>query len=284
MRQNLKGLLCGLTAAFLFACIGGISLFLSEEIPVSQILFIQNAVGLLILLPFFPSFQPTSNHKLYLFRSAAGALSSFAFTSALKDLDLVDATLLNMTAPFFLPLIGLIWLKEKVHWAIWPLLGLGFYGASLIYPPSRSMFQFGGFFALASGFLTALSLSCVRKLHQKNEPCMQIVIAMALFGVLFNGTLCLFSWQPMSSEEWLLAIGGGVFLGMNQLLLTKSFQLLPIGFLAPISYAVFPFSALITGFIYREPVDLTTWIGALLICCSGVLARRFSAERSPLQN
>ena len=284
MRQNLRGLLYGLTAAFLFACVGGISLFLSEEIPVSQILFIQNVVSLLVLLPFFNSWKPTANHGLYLFRSAASALSAFAFTASLRDLDLVDATLLNMTSPFLLPLIGFIWLKEKIHWAIWPILGLGFYGASLIYPPSRGMFQFGGMFALASGLFTALSLSSMRKLHQRNESCMQIILVMTCFGILVTGVTSVFSWQPLTGEEWLLAASGGVLFGINQLFLTKSFQLLPIGFLAPIAYSVLPFSALIDSIVYREPIELTTGIGALFICLSGFLASRVFPERSPLQD
>lgn len=271
-----KGVLWTLAAVFLYSCGHGAAAAISSEVPVYQVQFLQYSTSSLILLFFSgkTAFEKPSNIKLYLCRCIAGMGTSFSFMMAVRHLNLLDAILLNTTSPFYMPLIGMFWLKEKSSILIWPLLLLGFCGTALILPPSKEVFQSGAIFALASGFLSALALSSLRALNQRNEPILKVVFSYILFGAVTTGIMCLFSWHPLSGREYFLGIVGGICLGTNQICLCRSFRLATSSSLAPYGYFSFLFSAAIGWFVFDQPIHFPVALGALLICITGILTHR----------
>src|SRR5206468_1905657 len=90
----------------------------SSIFPTIQIIFIQNCVSFLCILPI--SLRKggmglkTKVLPLHLFRDVSGVLSYYLYFVAIRYLNLVDATTLNYSAPFFVPIIWWIWMREKI--------------------------------------------------------------------------------------------------------------------------------------------------------------------------
>jgi drug/metabolite transporter (DMT)-like permease len=286
MNVNLsKAILWTLAAVFFYSCANGAAAAVSSKVPVCQVQFVQYLSACLLLFFFAEkkTLQKPTNIKFYLFRCVAGMGTAFSFMMAIRHLNLLDATLLNMTSPFYLPVIGAMWLKEKCSPMIWPLLALGFCGTALIFPPSKEVFQTGAIFALASGILSAFSLSALRALSQRNEPVAKVVFYYMAFGTVFMGSICLFNWHPFSGIECLLGIFAGLCLGINQICLCRSFSLATPSSLSPFSYFSFLFSAAIGWLVLGQPIDSHVILGAVLICVTGILTHRTHWMRQRLQ-
>ncbi len=277
MNVNLsKGVLWALAAAFFYSCGHAAAAAVSSEVPIYQVQFLQYLTACLLFF-FFSEKKPLEKPmhiKLYFFRCITGISASFSFMMAIRHLNLFDATLLNMTSPFYMPVIGSMWLKEKCSPLIWPLLALGFCGTALICPPTKEVFQIGAVFALASGLFSALALSSLRVLSQRNEPTSKVIFSYMAFGTIFTGAMCLFHWHPLSGSECVLGVMGGVCLGVNQICLCRSFRLGTASSVAPIGYLSFFFSAGIDWLVFNQPIHFHIILGALLICATGILTYR----------
>jgi drug/metabolite transporter (DMT)-like permease len=280
-----KAVLWTLAAVFFYSCGHGASAAISRDVSVYQIQFLQYSSASLFLFFFFKStlLQKPSNLKLYLFRCATGMASAFTFIMSIRHLNLLDATLLNITSQFYMPMIGTIWLKEKYSKLIWPMLLLGFCGAALILPPSKQMFQTGALLALSSGLFSALALSSLRALSQRNEETTQVVLFYLIFGTIFTGTMSFFQWHPLTQKEHLLGIFGGLCLGMNQVCLFRAFKLAMASSLAPFNYFAFFFSAIIGWLVFGQPIQFNTLLGALLIGASGILTHQIHSSRQTVR-
>jgi len=279
-----KGVLWTLTALFFYSCGHGFAAAISSEVPIYEVQFLQYFASSILLLSFAGKkvLQKPTNIKLYLFRCSAGMGAAFSFMMSIRHLNLLDATLLNMTSPFYMPIIGMMWLKEKCSPFIWPLLGLGFCGMALIFPPSQGIMQPGAIFALSSGILSALALSSLRALSQRNEPILKVVFSYMMFGAILTGSICLFRWHSLTQKDCLLGILGGICLGINQICLCRSFRLVSSSSMAPFGYFSFLFSAAIGWFAFGQPIHIRVLLGALLICATGIFTHRIHWMRQRL--
>ena len=78
-------------------------------------------------------------------------------------MSLVDATLLQNTAPLWIPLIALAWTRERVSPKVLLCLLIGFAGIFLILNPlSGFRFTIWLGFGIASGILLALGIACAQ--------------------------------------------------------------------------------------------------------------------------
>lgn len=112
-----------------------------------------------------------SNIKLHAIRSSSTLLSMGALYAALIGISATDATILNLTHPFFLIIICSIFLKSKIKIKEVLYIGIGFIGVYVLLSPNLS----GGpwkyyLLALASGLFTAVSYASVRGLSEKSTP------------------------------------------------------------------------------------------------------------------
>src|SRR5438132_1437349 len=87
--------------------------------PTIQIIFFQNFICLICILPLAlrKGLKRLKTEVLgtHLIRDIAGVLSYYLYFVAIRYLNLTDATILNYTAPFFVPILWWIWMKEKVE-------------------------------------------------------------------------------------------------------------------------------------------------------------------------
>jgi len=145
-----------------------------KTFPTIQIIFFLNFISLICILPIAlrkgVQRLKTEVLPIHFLRDVSGVLSYYLYYVAIRFLNLTDATTLNYTAPFFVPIIWWIWMREKIDLHVWWSIIVGFIGVAVILNPNRQIFQEGFVFGLFAGILSAIAFASLRVLNVKKEP------------------------------------------------------------------------------------------------------------------
>ncbi len=267
------GIAISLVAYLFFVSASSLVWSFRGSFPVVQILFIQNIVSFFCLLPLlyvkkFPGLK-TEVFSIHLIRDLTGVLSYYLYFVAIRYLNLVDATTLNYTAPFFVPLFWWVWMKEKVGRNVWWSIIVGFLGVAVILNPTKQIFQLGFVLGIFAGILSAVALCAVRVLSLKKEPTRRTLFYYFSMGSILSFPFALVYWVPPLSEHWLKMILIGVATACGQILLTISYRYGTASYLSPLGYATVIYAGLISFFLFDKPLGWRTVIGGALIILGG---------------
>ena len=270
-----------MTASIFYLFVNALASHVQNHLPITQILFLQNLIALCCLIPSIwnnKHFFQITNWKIHLIRDLAGLASYYFIFLALKTINLVDATTLHFTGPFFVPILSYFWLKERFSPHVWWSIGLGFTGIVIIIHPSWDVFHAGALIALLGAAATALALSAVRHLLLKGEPPQRILFLFFAVSALTMLPFCAVNWVAPTIMEWFSLVAIGIFAIANQQLLTKGFSLAPISYFAPFAYSSIVYAALFNWFVFKEPIGIRSFLGSAMIIIGGsftyLLAKR----------
>lgn len=282
-RPNLLlGIVLTLVAYLSFA-ISSAFVKLLTGIPTVEIVFFQTFVPFVMLIPMVISNGflklKTKEITTHLIRDISGVLSFFLYFLAIKYINLVDATVLTYTAPFFIPIIWSIWTKDKLQKSIWWAISLGFLGILFILKPGTEIFHIASFIGLAAGIVSAIALTSIGILNLKKE-----LLTSTLFYYFFIGSIIIvpflvISWIDPSFKDWLLLIGVGATNFFGQILLTRAFSYGTASFLSPLSYSIVVYTAFISWIFFNSPPKMLSLIGIAIIIIGGTIT--FVIKRKP---
>lgn len=265
-------------ASLLFASMGVAVRYSAAELPNEMVVFLRNSLGLVALMPWILrryGLRRLATKRLlaHMFRAIAGLSAMYCFFYALAHLPLAEAVVLNFSSPLFVALIALLWLGERASPRLMLAILAGFAGVGLIMKPGSGVFSPAATIGLVSGFLGALAMVGIRKLSD-TEPTHRIVFYFCLFSTLVSAVPLIWSWQTPSPLTLVVMAGAGLCATIAQLLLTKSYSLVPAARAGPYMYFTVLFAALLGWWLWAETPDLLSGTGALLICVAGILAAR----------
>ncbi len=267
------GIIISLVAYLFFVTASSLVWSFQGAFPTVQIIFIQNMVSLLCVIPLlwvrpFEGLR-TQAFSTHFIRDLSGVLSYYLYFVAIRYLNLVDATTLNYTAPFFVPFFWWMWMREKVGRNVWYSIVVGFIGVAVILNPTRQIFQLGFILGLFAGILSAVALCAVRMLSLKKEPARRTLFYYFLIGSVLSFPFAWVYWVPPTLSQWFQAIGIGVATAGGQLLLTVAYRHGTASYLSPLGYMTVVYAGGISYFLFDKPFSLRTAIGALLIILGG---------------
>jgi drug/metabolite transporter (DMT)-like permease len=184
---------------------------------------------------------------------------------------LANAMLLKLSAPLFIPLVALFWLRESISWLVAFAVLLGFAGVALILTPEYETLGTVGLVALFGGLLAAVAKTSLRRLA-RSEPPERTVFYFALTGTLVSILPLFYYWQPVSFQAllWLLLLAAFGLTG--QMLMTRGFAHAKAGRLGIFAYTSVIFAALYGWLLWDENLTLTMVGGSLLVAIAGLLA------------
>lgn len=250
-----------------------ISKLIESKTTVPTMLFFRNVMGLLILLPMiikgWPKIFIIKNKKTVLLRSIMG-LSNLCFIFlAVREISLVNTTLLNNSAPFFVPFIVWIWFRTPIDHKIWPAIIVGFFGIALILQPDKRIFNLGSMYALISGIALALTIVTAR-ITTRSEKLPNFLVAFFTIGAIISLPFALWDWRI---DDWitlvaLLSLGLLSFLG--QILLMRGLRFGKANQLAPFTYSTVVFSGIYEWLLWGHVPGLIAYIGMGLIIAAGI--------------
>jgi len=280
VQQNtLKALFFAFATIVVGSGAGAASKWISDTVPVAVIVMIQYGVCVLIIMPWLirQRFKPVTFNrqqnipwKKHLIRGVSGWLSFFCYYAALKNIPLIDASLLRNAAPLFVPLVAWLWVRAKVPSYRWLPLIIGFVGVTLVLRPDSSNVNYGHIIGLLSGIGLAISMIGTRLLSQ-TQSANTIISYYFFISFLCSLPFGLYNWRvfPLWTLPYLLFIGVSIYATM--VFYTKAYSYAKPSVVAPISY----FSVIISGamgwLIWQHIPSSTALIGAMLVIVAGLL-------------
>jgi drug/metabolite transporter (DMT)-like permease len=244
-------------------------------VPIEVLVLARNAIGLMFFLPWLlrngRQSIATQRLPLHLTRSVIGIVAMYCLFYSWGHLPLAQAALLKQTAPFFIPIVGFIWLKERITgWTLMAIL-VGFIGVWIILNPNNhTQIPWVALLAIFGAALGATAKVVVRKLTL-TESSIVIVFYFSLFNTLFSLVPALLVWNTPSL--WVLAgmVLMAGFATLAQLLLSKGYRYAPAGQLGTFTYGSVIFASLLGWLLWDELVTAEAMIGMALVVGSGVL-------------
>lgn len=247
------------------------------DLPNTLVVFGRNAFGLLFLAPVlvrggFASLR-TDVLPLHLIRTLAGLAAMYCFFWTMPRLHLAEAVLLNYTAPLFIPLVALLWLREPVPRLLLLGIGVGFAGVLFILRPTPALFQPAALVGLFSGMLAATAMVGIRRMSGI-EPARRVVFYFTGLSTAIAAIPAWLTWQPLAPRHWALLAGAGALATVGQLAMTRAYQAAPAAQVGPFTYAAVPFAGLYGFLLWGERPGWLSLVGMVLVISGGVLALR----------
>ena len=272
----LYGICVTLLAYICFAIAAAIVRRLGSSFPVMQIILIQSVISLFFVLP---SFFKKKSYKikkdlvfLHLVRDIAGVASFFCYFLAIKRMNLVDATVLTYTAPFYTPIIWTLWTKDRVEKGVWWAIILGFIGIAFILKPTHHILKAGSLIGFSAGILCSISLVAIRRLNQRFESSTRVMFYYFLVSSIIALPFAFFQWHTPNIIEFLFLLSMGVLMALAQLFLITAYKHGTASFLSPIAYSMIVFTGIISWIIFNRAPGWLSFIGGFLIIIGGTIS------------
>lgn len=265
---HLRAALLMLGSTLLFGLMAVVIRLASHSLHTFEIAFFRNFFGLAAALPLLyrhgPDLLRTDHLPRYAFRCFIGMLSMFAGFWAIGHLPLAQAVALSYSTPIFVTIAAVLFLHEQVRARRWAAVAVGFVGVLIIVRPGTAQFSTGTLVALAAAVLSGV-VSVQIKLLSRTEPADRIVLYTTLLWVPMSLLPALTVWEWPRGVAWAWVIAAG-FLGTGgHMLWTRALKLGDVSALTPISFMQLPVVALAGWWLFREPLDRWTALGAGVI-------------------
>jgi len=273
----LRAAITAIMASFLFAAMAATIKVASHQLDNEMVVFLRNLFGLLLITPLVWRMGFTHLHTrrpgMHLLRSLSGLIAMYCFFYALAQLNLAEAMLLNFSAPLFIAIIAVLWLGERLSQALIFALIFGFAGIALILKPDAGIFVPATLIGSFSGLFAGFAMVCIRRMSD-SEPTLRIVFYFSLIATMVSAIPLFWGWQTPTPNGVAMMLQAGLFATGGQVLLTRSYGLAPAARVGPYIYTGVVFAALMGWVFWRESLDAYALFGAILVCCSSILAMR----------
>lgn len=277
-------------AAILFALMGVLVKQASADFSSAELVFYRSAFGLAAIWGVIAwrsgrLFSPlaTRHGATHFWRGLSGFSALVLFFYAIGELPLATAVTLNYTAPLFLAVLSVWWLRERYGRGLIAAVILGFVGIVLLLRPQvQQQAWVPALAGLVSGMLAAVAYVNVKQLGQLGEPEWRVVFYFTLLATLGGGVWMLVAgFHQPAAGDWLILVGIGVTATLAQLAMTRAYhrgRTLTVGALA---YTTVGFSAIYGVVLFGERLPWMAWLGMALVVAAGVLAVRVSNPPRP---
>lgn len=283
MEKNKKGIICIVLSAFCFSLM---SLFirLAGDVPTMQKCFFRNVVAMLIACTaMVKSHKPfrigQGNLKYLLCRAIGGTLGLVCNFYAIDHISLSDASMLNKLSPFFAIICSFFVLKEVASRLDWITVIAAFIGMLFVVKPTMSMEVVPALIGAFGGFGAGFAYTFVRKLGQRGENSMMIVLFFSAFSCLVTLPFFVFQFEPMSVLQWVYLICTGIAAAGGQIFITKAYSYAPAKEISVYDFSIVLFTAL-WGFLFLDQIpDYLSVIGYVIIIGTSIVKWYITIER-----
>ncbi len=268
-----KGLLYMFLATIVLACMHGMVRYLGGELHPFVIVFYRNLFGTIAILPLvfrlgLPALR-SHNPRIIVLRSVSGIIAMLTWFYSLSKVPTAEATALSFTAAIFTALVAYILLKEKMKSHRWIAIFGGFIGVIIVLQPDAGNFDPYMLLVLVSCVFWGLSVTLV-KILTRTDSITSIVAWMSILLTVMSLPPALFYWQWLSVDQFLLLSAMGVMATLGHLAMTQALSLADTTAVMSIDFMRLIWAALIGFYFFSDPLEISTWIGAIIIFSSGL--------------
>jgi len=256
--------------------------FLGNEYTVIQLAIFRNVAGiiplfLLILFTkeYFSVFQ--NLNKRFVFLSFLRGLcfltmNIFVFISVI-NLEFATAMTLTFSSPFFIVILSIFFLKDRVGIYRWSAIFIGFFGVVLIMKPTSAIFNFYSIFPIVTAIAWAFSVILLKYIPEGHSTA-KIQLYTLIFNVL-GGVILFFLTtghiEIKSIQDFLLMTLTGILGGSAAILFIFSYRLISASKMASFEYFGIPSSFILGWYFFNEAPWDQLFPGVFIIVFAGLI-------------
>jgi drug/metabolite transporter (DMT)-like permease len=270
------GMSAAMGAFFMFTIMNMFAKLLSANHSVIEIAFYRNVVAcipFLIMIFVFGRREILiirSKPSLVAVRAIIGTLSITTTFYAYSLMPMADATALLFTASLFIPVLGVIFLKESVGRYRWAAVAIGFIGVIIMSHPSGEVYTYGIIIALFAAFLHAILQIILRYLGRFETP-ETISFYFFVIGIILTALPLPFIAVRPTMAEIPLLLGIGLSGAAAQWLLSLAFRNAKVAIVTVFNYSSIVWATLIGWIIWNDWPLPTVITGAAIVIASNAL-------------
>lgn len=265
-----------IVSCLLFACMGVCVKLASSAFSTGEIVFWRGLVSMLMMagLAWNRGIALSTPHwRMHLSRSISGSTALVCYFFAISALPLATAVTLNYTSPLFLALLLALFMGERLNALASGAVLMGFAGVVLLLRPTLQPEQWlGAVVGLGSGALASLAYLSLRELGRKGEPEVRTVFWFSLMTAVIGLAWSVFGDLHLPDLRQLATLlGVGLFGGLAQLAMTRSYRYGRTVVSANLSYATVVFASLFGMLLWDELMPASAWLAIALIVAGAIL-------------
>ena len=288
-----SGMMLSFVGFALFSISDACSKGLAGHLDPFEVAFSGGVLGFLIL-PFirkphepYSDIFATDRPSMWLLRAVSTFVSTAASVMAFMLLPMPEALALMFLMPFFVTLISVGLLKEKVSGWTWLSVAVGFLGVLIVLRPGVRAFHLGHLCAVIAAAANATSVIAYRLAG--NNSARLSLFGSSLFGPLIGDGLLMLthaSW-PHGFAIWALLFGYGFLAALGQLFMMMATALAPANRVALPQYSQMLWAVAFSYVLFHQPLDSWTFVGIVVVTLSGMLhwiRQKLRYERMALED
>ncbi len=269
----LKGSSYALLAFLFMALFGVLAKIASVEGSTYWVSLLSYATGFTLMIPMVykegMGVFKTSHIGYHLGRVGFGLAASLLYILSLRDISLVNATLLFNAAPLFIPIFSLFMLKQKVLPLIWWAVLVGCIGIAIMIKPTGLIEQPGYVLGLASGISLAIAYIFIKRLAP-TDSIERIVFYFFFFSTCFQlFFIPSFSDQPPSWYTIGFSIAAGMAFFYAQMNLAKAYEYATASEVGTFQYSSIVIVGIFEWVIWKQVPLILDLFGILLVIVAG---------------
>lgn len=263
-------------ASFLFACMGVCVKLGTDRFSTGELVLYRGLVS--VLMTFAASRMAgialrTPHWRMQLSRSLSGSIALMCYFFTIGVLPLATAATLSYTSPIFVALLLAAVFGERLTAGTAIAILIGFCGVVLLLRPTMQPGQWlGAVTGLGAGMIASLAYISVRELGKAGEPEVRTVFWFScVTSALGAGWALIGEVHRPDAEGLAVLLGVGLFGGLAQLAMTRSYRFGKTVVSAALSYSTVIFASLFGMVLWDESHPPAAWIAIGLIIASGLM-------------
>ena len=271
-----RGMIAAMGAFFMFTVMNVFAKLLSVNHSVIEIGFYRNLIASIPFL--FMVFVLGKREILVIrsqpaavgFRAVIGAISLTTTFAAFSLMPMAETTVLLFTASLFIPMLGVIFLREHVGPYRWAAVAIGFVGVVVMAGPAGNVNALGIAVALIAALMHATLQIILRYLGRFERP-ETVTFYFVVIGTIVTALPLPFVAVTPTMAEVPLLFGVGLSGAAAQLLLSTAFRNAPAAVVTVFNYSSIVWATLFGWMIWNEWPLPTVLTGAAIVIASNAL-------------
>ena len=250
---------------------------LSADYSAIQILFFRNTVGLAIMLPVVAAIgwrrMRSRSMRLQAVRNVIHLAASLGWYQGIAVLPLAQVFAIEFTAPFWVALMAVILLGERMNRGRATALVFGLVGMLIILRPGFGGFSIGSLYVLGAAIGFAGTHIATKRLTATDTVVM-VLFWMVVIQFPISAAAAVFSWSPLGwgMAPWAFVIGAA---GLSaHYCMTRALYLADATVVIPLDFMRLPLIAIVGFAVYNEGIDAFVLIGALVMFAGNYVSIR----------
>lgn len=270
------GMLAGSAAIFMFTIMNVFAKYLSANHSVIEIAFYRNFIACIPFLVAIFVFRRReilviqSRPRAVAFRAVLGTVTLTLTFSAYSLMPMADTTVLLFASSLFIPVLGVLILKERVGPYRWFAVFVGFVGVAIMVNPSGAGNVLGVSIALCAAFMQGFMSILLRHLGGTERP-VTITFYFFIIGTFLTGLALPFVATGPTLAEIPILFGIGISGAAAQWLYSVALKYTPAAIVAVVNYSSIIWATLFGWLVWNEwplPVVLA---GAAVVISANLL-------------